>query len=157
MNFLCNNMLHTINVISSAAWCCWWLCSLVDEKLAYRKSFIHNNRVKKISRKPDAVIKRATSGSWAIGSWRLGYINVGFTSEVARQLSRFCKMPVGERYLAPAGPSHWLRHIGHTRYWSSSSYPLVKFLSEALLSHHLCINNRVNGNGQVMVRPFRCW
>jgi len=34
----------------------------------YRKSFIRNNRVKKISRDPDAVIKRATSGSRAIGS-----------------------------------------------------------------------------------------
>jgi len=29
----------------------------------YRKSFIRNNRVKKISSEPDAVIKRATSGS----------------------------------------------------------------------------------------------
>jgi len=34
----------------------------------YRKSFIRTNRVKKISREPDAVIKRATSGSRAIGS-----------------------------------------------------------------------------------------
>jgi len=34
----------------------------------YKKSFIPNNRVKKISSKPDAVIKRATSGSQAIGS-----------------------------------------------------------------------------------------
>jgi len=32
----------------------------------YRKSFIGNNRVK-ISSEPDAVIKRATSGSRAIG------------------------------------------------------------------------------------------
>jgi len=34
----------------------------------YRKSFIRNNRVKKIPSEPDAVIKRATSGSRAIGS-----------------------------------------------------------------------------------------
>jgi len=39
----------------------------------YRKSFIRNNRVKKISSKPDAVIKRTTSGSRAIGSRPLGY------------------------------------------------------------------------------------
>ena len=29
----------------------------------YRRSFIRNNRVQKISSEPDAVIKRATSGS----------------------------------------------------------------------------------------------
>jgi len=34
----------------------------------YRKSFIRNNRVKKITSEPDAIIKRATSGSRAIGS-----------------------------------------------------------------------------------------
>jgi len=34
----------------------------------YRKSFIHKNRVKKTSSEPDAVHKRATSGSRAIGS-----------------------------------------------------------------------------------------
>jgi len=34
----------------------------------YRKSFIRNNHVKKISSEPDAIIKRATSGSRAIGS-----------------------------------------------------------------------------------------
>jgi len=34
----------------------------------YRKSFIRNNRVKKISSEPDAVIKRDTSGSRATGS-----------------------------------------------------------------------------------------
>jgi len=34
----------------------------------YRKSFIRNNHVKKLSSEPDAVIKRATSGSRAIGS-----------------------------------------------------------------------------------------
>jgi len=34
----------------------------------YRKIFIRNNRVKKISSKSDTVIKRATSGSQAIGS-----------------------------------------------------------------------------------------
>jgi len=34
----------------------------------YRKSFIRNNRVKKISSEPDAAIKRATSGSRVIGS-----------------------------------------------------------------------------------------
>jgi len=39
----------------------WWVEN-------YRKSFIQNNRVKKISSEPDAVIKRATSGSLAIGS-----------------------------------------------------------------------------------------
>jgi len=39
----------------------WWMEN-------YRKSFIQNNRVKKISSEPDAVIKRATSGSRAIGS-----------------------------------------------------------------------------------------
>jgi len=33
-----------------------------------QKSFTRNNRVKKISSEPDAVIKRATSGSRAIGS-----------------------------------------------------------------------------------------
>jgi len=37
----------------------------------YRKSFIRNNRVKKMSSEPDAVIKRATSGSRAIGSRHL--------------------------------------------------------------------------------------
>jgi len=39
----------------------------------FQKSFIRNNRVKKISSEPDAVIKRATSGSRAIGSRPLGY------------------------------------------------------------------------------------
>jgi len=39
----------------------------------YRKSFIHNNHVKKISSEPDAVTKRATSSSRAIGSRPLGY------------------------------------------------------------------------------------
>jgi len=34
----------------------------------YGKSFIHNNRIKKISSEPGSVIKRATSGSRAIGS-----------------------------------------------------------------------------------------
>ena len=34
----------------------------------YRTSFIRNNRVKKMSSESDAVIKRATSGSRAIGS-----------------------------------------------------------------------------------------
>jgi len=33
-----------------------------------QQSFIRNNRVKKISSEPDAVIKRATSDSRAIGS-----------------------------------------------------------------------------------------
>jgi len=33
----------------------------------YRKSFICNNRVKKISSEPDAVIKRVTSGSRGTG------------------------------------------------------------------------------------------
>jgi len=33
----------------------------------YRKSFIRNNRVKKVSSESDAVIKRVTSGSQAIG------------------------------------------------------------------------------------------
>ena len=37
----------------------------------YRKSFLRRNRVNKISSEPDAVIKRATSGSRAIGSWPL--------------------------------------------------------------------------------------
>jgi len=39
----------------------WWMGN-------YRKTFIQNNRVKKISSEPDAVIKRAASGSRAIGS-----------------------------------------------------------------------------------------
>jgi len=39
----------------------------------YRKSFIRNNRVEKISSEPDALIKRATSGSRAIGYRPLGY------------------------------------------------------------------------------------
>jgi len=39
----------------------------------YRKSFIRNNRVKKISSEPDAVIRRATSGSRGIGSRSLAY------------------------------------------------------------------------------------
>ena len=43
----------------------WWMKN-------YRKSFIRNNRVKKISNEPDAVIRRVTSGSWAIGSRPLG-------------------------------------------------------------------------------------
>jgi len=38
----------------------WWMEN-------YRKSFIRNNRVK-ISSEPDAVMKRATSDSRAIGS-----------------------------------------------------------------------------------------
>ena len=38
-----------------------------------RKSFIRNNRVKKIASEPDAVIKKATSGSRAIGSRLLLY------------------------------------------------------------------------------------
>jgi len=41
----------------------------------YRKSFIRDNRVKKISSEPDAVIKRATSDSRAIGSRPLDYVN----------------------------------------------------------------------------------
>ena len=65
-------MLLTVNATSGAAWCCWWFCSLVDGKL--QKSFIRNNRVKKISSEPDAVIKRATCGSRATGSRPLGYI-----------------------------------------------------------------------------------
>jgi len=32
------------------------------------RSFIRSNRVKKISSEPDAIIKRATSGSQAMGS-----------------------------------------------------------------------------------------
>jgi len=39
----------------------------------YRKSFIRNNRVKKISSESDALIKRATSGSRAIGYRPLDY------------------------------------------------------------------------------------
>jgi len=38
----------------------------------HRKSFIHNND-KKISSEPDAVFKRATCGSQAIGSQPLHY------------------------------------------------------------------------------------
>jgi len=26
-------MLLTVNATSGAAWCCWWLCSLIDGKL----------------------------------------------------------------------------------------------------------------------------
>jgi len=33
LNFLFNKMLYTVNATSSAAWCCWWLCSLVHGKL----------------------------------------------------------------------------------------------------------------------------
>jgi len=39
-----------------------------------RKSLTRHNRVKKISSEPDAIIKRATSGSRAIGSRPLFYI-----------------------------------------------------------------------------------
>jgi len=39
----------------------------------YRKSLICDNRAKKISSEPDAVIKRVTSGSRAIGSRPLLY------------------------------------------------------------------------------------
>jgi len=39
----------------------WWMEN-------YGKSLIRNNRIKKISSEPDAVIKRATSGSRAKGS-----------------------------------------------------------------------------------------
>jgi len=56
-------MLLTVNVTSGAAWCCRWLCSLVHEKVRYRKNFIRNKRVQKISSEPDAIIKRATSDS----------------------------------------------------------------------------------------------
>jgi len=38
-----------------------------------QKNFISNNRVKKVSSEPDAVIKRDTSGSRAIGSRPLLY------------------------------------------------------------------------------------
>jgi len=56
-------MLLSVNATSGAARCCWWLCSLVvDGKL--HKNFNRNNHVKKISSEPDAVVKRATSGSW---------------------------------------------------------------------------------------------
>jgi len=55
-------MLLTVNAVSGAAWCCCWLCRKITE------SFIRNNRVKKISSEPDAVIQRATYGSRAIGS-----------------------------------------------------------------------------------------
>jgi len=34
----------------------------------YRKRFIRNNRLKKISSEPDSVVKRGTSGSRTIGS-----------------------------------------------------------------------------------------
>jgi len=46
---------------------------LMALKENYRKSFIPNNRVKKISSESDPVIKRATSGSRAIGSRPLDY------------------------------------------------------------------------------------
>jgi len=39
----------------------------------YRKSFILKNRVEKISSEPDALIKRATFDSRAIGYRPLGY------------------------------------------------------------------------------------
>jgi len=56
-------MLLTINATSGVAdgFVVWWIEN-------YRKCFIRNNRVKKISSEPDAVIKRATSGSRAVGS-----------------------------------------------------------------------------------------
>ena len=64
-------MLLTVKATSGAAWCCWWLCRKIAEK-----SYIRNSRVKKISSEPDVVIKRATSGSGAIGSRSLLQGNV---------------------------------------------------------------------------------
>jgi len=53
-------MLLTVNATSGAAWyCCWWLCSLVDEKL---QSFIRNNRVDKILSEPDRGRRFPTPG-----------------------------------------------------------------------------------------------
>jgi len=54
----------------------------------YRKRFIHNNRVKKISSEPDGVIKRATSGSQAwvaepFSTW-------GGTSDRQKSIQNFC-------------------------------------------------------------------
>jgi len=46
---------------------------VVEQMENYRKSFIRKNRVEKISSEPDAVTKRATSGSRAIGSRPLLY------------------------------------------------------------------------------------
>jgi len=33
LNFLSNNMLLTVNATSGAAWCCWWLCRKIAEKV----------------------------------------------------------------------------------------------------------------------------
>jgi len=58
-------MLLTVNTSCGAAWCYGVADDFVGK---LRKSFIRNNRVKKISSEPDAVIKRTTSGSRVIGS-----------------------------------------------------------------------------------------
>jgi len=51
-----------------------------------QKSFIRNNRVKKMSSEPDAVIKRATSDSRAIGSrpllWNMRRVCVFFSIDL---------------------------------------------------------------------------
>jgi len=63
----------TVNATFGAVWYFLWLCSLVDEKENYRKSYIRNNRVEKISSEPGAVINRVTYGSRAIVSRPLVY------------------------------------------------------------------------------------
>jgi len=32
--FSLNNMLLIVNAISGAAWCCWWLCGKIAEKVS---------------------------------------------------------------------------------------------------------------------------
>ena len=59
-------MLLTVNATSGATWSCWWLCRKITEKVS-------SVTIVKIPCEPDAVIKRATSGSRVIGSRSLDY------------------------------------------------------------------------------------
>jgi len=63
----------------------------------YRKSFIRNNLVKKISSEPDAVIKRATSGSRAIGSQPLFYCHKQNCEKITTCVIHFSVQPILRR------------------------------------------------------------
>ena len=70
----------------------------------YGESFIRNrnNRVKKISSEPDAVIKRATSGSRAIGSRPMPYAIVSSRSSCGSIVNR-CECVANSRYTKKLG------------------------------------------------------
>jgi len=60
----------------------------------YRKSFIRNNRVKKISGEPVAVIKRATSGSRAIGSYWAPFVKILYLTDLAQKLLSLAEIAI---------------------------------------------------------------